>query len=195
MNKWQKAQDWEAEWHHRMATNTYNEETKQFEYAKRMGIEMYSTPETPYNFSNHGKVLDIGGGDTSILLKVEDPANCVVVDPCDYAHWILERYASKGIHFIKIKGEDIDFSGFDEVWIYNVLQHVEDPEKVIKNARRAGRLIRLFEWIDLPVCDGHIHTLTRANLDKWLDGHGKVEDLNTSCCKGRAYFGIFIGSK
>ena len=195
MNNWQKPQDWEAHWHSRIITNTYHEETKQFEYAKRMGIETYGTAYTPLNFKNYGKILDIGGGETSMLLKVENPTDCVIVDPCDYPSWITDRYKSKEIELIKQKGEDIKLTGFDEVWIYNCLQHTEDPEKIVNNARQAGKLIRIFEWIDTPTNEGHIQKLTHKNLDKWLGGTGKIEDMKSKGCFGKAYYGIFLGNQ
>ena len=191
LNKWEQAQSWEAHWHDTVATNSYFEEMKQLTYAKKMGIEIYPTPYTLYNFKNYGKVLDIGGGDCSMLLKVEGKLNgCVVIDPCDYAKWSIMRYKHKGIKFIKMKGEDLDLTGFDEVWIYNCLQHTEDPEKICYNAKNAGKLIRIFEWVETPINEGHIHTLTKKDLDKWLGAYGRVETLNADGCFGPAYYAI-----
>ena len=80
---------------------------------------------------------------------------------------------------------------FDECWIYNVLQHCDVPRKIIQNARKASKLIRIFEWIETGTNEGHIHDLTEKDLNKWLKGEGKVEQLNESGCVGQAYYGIF----
>jgi 2-polyprenyl-3-methyl-5-hydroxy-6-metoxy-1,4-benzoquinol methylase len=191
LNNWQKAQLWETAWHDSVATNSFYEEMKQFEYARKMGIEIYTTPETPYNIRNYGSVLDIGGGDCSLLLKVEGKlTGSTVIDPCEYAEWAKLRYTHKGIDFINEKAEDMELIGYDECWIYNCLQHTEDPEKICKNAKKASNLIRIFEWVDMPVSEGHLHTLTKEKLDEWLGCYGKVERMNSNGCHGLAYFAI-----
>jgi len=85
------------------------------------------------------------------------------------------RYKACGISLERIKGEDITFKGFDEVWIYNCLQHTEDYRKVLLNARRAGNLIRIFEWVNHPITAGHNHILREKDLNDILGGEGKVE--------------------
>jgi hypothetical protein len=199
MSEWQKAQEFEEQWHDKMSTNTYYEETKQLIYAKRMGIEIYATPETPYNFRLNGRLLDIGGGESSVLLKVEgELVNGVVVDPLKYPKWVIDRYDYKGIAFENMKAEDFIFSPgvqqtFDECLIYNTLQHCENPELICKNALKISKLIRVFEWIETGTGAGHIHNLTESDLNKWLGGQGKVEMLNESGCNGRCFYGIFLG--
>lgn len=215
---WNEAQKWEKDWHGN-CVNSINEELKQLVYAQRMGLGITPTPKTPINFDLQGKsVLDIGGGAYSLLLKcvnfkvsVEGGAiGTSVIDPIDHPEWVKMRYESAGIFFKQMSGEDIrttnqkiidgelremlpfdESEKFDEIWIYNVLQHTKDPEKIIKNARAVGKLIRIFEWIETPVNIGHIHTLKEAKLNEWLGGEGKVEHINQSGCKGLCYYGIF----
>ena len=92
----------------------------------------------------------------------------------------------------QIKGEELKETGWDEAIIYNVLQHTESPEKVIAQARKAVNVIRLFEWIDRPATDGHLHILTEAQLNQWLGGEGKVENFTgQNGCYGKAYYGVF----
>ena len=140
-------------------------------------------------------VLDIGGGSTSLLLKCINFRRAVVIDPCDYPKWIEERYKLTSIAYHKMKAEILPKLArheiFDECWIYNVLQHCDVPRKIIQNARKASKLIRIFEWIETGTNEGHIHDLTEKDLNKWLKGEGKVEQLNESGCVGQAYYGIF----
>src|SRR5215469_535782 len=144
--------------------NTFLEEQKHYVQARYIGLEVKG-----YSFDAGGKrVLDIGGGPVSMLLKTVNLKEGMVCDPIRYPDWTLERYRAKGIKYMQISGEDIDTVGWDEVWIYNVLQHCMDPERIIANARKAGRVIRLFEWIDFPPHPGHPQMLTVANLEKWL---------------------------
>jgi len=151
--------------------NSLDEEIKQFFYAKLMSIDKYS----PFSFSVNGKkILDIGGGPVSLLLKCHDHGGSKVVDPIKYPKWTIDRYAANNIEYDQKPGEDVDEEGYDEVWIYNCLQHVIDPEKIINNAKKAAPVIRIFEWIDIPAHEGHPHELKEDKLNKWLGGKGSV---------------------
>ena len=193
MSDWTEATKWEGQWWN-SCVNTYNEESKQIIYATKMGLQRFHDGKSPYNFDLGGvKVLDIGGGPVSILLKCINFKG-TVIDPCDYPSWIAERYKAVGINYLKVKGEDLDTSEkYDMVMIYNVLQHVEDPEKIIKNALAVSKEIRIFEWLNIPVTAGHLHIFTENMLNKWLWGVGKTEQLNESGCVGLSYYGIFKG--
>jgi 2-polyprenyl-3-methyl-5-hydroxy-6-metoxy-1,4-benzoquinol methylase len=201
---WHEAQEWEKNWWGN-CTNTYNEETKQITYAQKMGLRASSDyGKYPVYNLEHKSILDIGGGVVSLLLKCKnfklwrDPLDsyCLVSDPIlDAApSWVKERYDSAGIAYTSQKAETLvpeSYKTFDEVWIYNVLQHTENPGKIIANARKAGKLIRIFEWVDMPPEPGHPQVLTEVLLNKWLHGEGKVEQLNENGCVGKAYYGIF----
>lgn len=188
---WNNAQEWERQWWG-TCQNTYGEEQKQLLYANRMGLRPYHDGRSPYNFDLKGaSVLDIGGGPVSLLLKCTNFFG-FVADPCRYPDWVHARYASAGIDYAQEAGEIIDFQGFDEVWLYNVLQHTQDPEKIIRNAQRAGRIIRIFEWIETRINEGHPHSFTEQQLNGWLGGEGKTETLNGQAnCWGKCYYGIF----
>ena len=181
---------WERDWWGH-CLNTYSEERKQLLYADRMGLRTFHNGKSPYNFDLGGvSVLDIGGGPCSLLLKCINVVGRVI-DPLEFPAWVLMRYQIAGIEFERAQGEHIDTTGWDEAWLYNVLEHTEEPELVIQNARRAARLVRIFQWIDTGLSAGHLHSLTEAQLNNWLDGEGKVEQINRGECRGRAYYGIF----
>ena len=195
---WIKAQEWEK-WWWGTCINSLFEEEKQIIYAKKMGLDLVGNEKTPYVFDLHGaSILDIGGGATSLLLK------CVnftgeVLDPLPMPEWVKERYHEAGIDLIQEKAEailnEVTFcdkeASYDEVWIYNVLQHTESPKMVIDNAKQLGKIIRIFEWLNTPISDGHLHTITKEQLNEWLGGEGKVEVMNTRPTIGIAYYGIF----
>lgn len=187
---WQAAQEWEGQWWGNCC-NVLGEEQKQLLYADRMGLRAFHDGKSPYNFDLGGaSVLDIGGGPCSLLLKCIDVVG-KVVDPLEFPAWVLMRYQAAGIEFERVKGEEINEADFDEVWLYNVLQHTENPVEVIRNAQQAAGLIRIFEWIDMPTNEGHPHSLTEAQLNNWLGGEGKVEQLTGPHTTGMAYYGIF----
>ncbi len=191
---WADEQNWERDWWGNCC-NTLHEEWKQLAYFKRLGLVETKNSKWKYAFDMQGKsVLDIGGGPCSFLLRCVNVRG-TVVDPLLflYPDWIISRYTFAGIGYIPTKGENITaIQPVDEVWIYNVLQHVENPEKVIENAKLSGKLIRFFDWIDAGVHPGHPHNLTEEKLNLWLGGKGTVEDMNENDAFGRAYYGIFL---
>jgi hypothetical protein len=190
---WKRAQAWEIGWWGDCA-NTYGEEEKQLVYARCMGLVAFHDGKSPYNFDMHGKsVIDLGAGPCSLLLKCVNCWNCKAVDPLTFPAWIAMRYRDAGIRYEQEQAERITDTGFDEAWIYNVLQHVEDPELVIRRAQRAAKVVRVFEWLGIADGIGHLHSLTRENLNNWLGGEGKVEQLAEHGCNGLAYYGIFPG--
>jgi len=194
MGKWNEAQTWEKDWWS-TCQNTYGEEMKQLLYAQKIGLKTFHDGKSPFNFDLQGEsVLDVGGGPVSLLLKCYNVKG-TVLDPCDYPAWIAHRYQLAEIAVLKQKAEDVVVNQvYDEVWIYNVLQHTEDPQRVIQNMRAVAKLIRLFEWIGTDITPGHPHTFTREQLDAWLGGEGKVERLSSeSTCIGTCYYGIFEG--
>jgi len=188
---WQQAQEWEGEWWG-FCTNTYGEEEKQLVYARKMGLRFFHDSKSPYNIDMKGlSVLDIGGGPCSLLLKCHNVKG-KVVDPLEFPAWVAARYAVAGIEYEQRRGEDVQEAGWDECWLYNVLQHTADPELIVKNAKRAGQIVRVFEWIDIPTNVGHPHSLSEQLLNEWLGGEGRVEQLTGGTCRGLAYYGVFL---
>lgn len=194
---WEKAQKWETDWWGD-CLNTYGEEEKQIVYAIKMGLKWFHNGKSPYNIDLAGKsVLDIGGCASSLLLKCVNRGVAIVADPLPIPDWCRERYAEGRIEFIQRPGEELgtlkSLPLFDEVWIYNVLQHTDDPALICKNARKLGKIVRVFEWVDTHTNEGHPHELTEKKLNEWLGGQGKTEILNHNTLRGKCYYGIFKG--
>jgi 2-polyprenyl-3-methyl-5-hydroxy-6-metoxy-1,4-benzoquinol methylase len=201
--EWEEHQDWEAAWWGNCA-NTMAEEMKQIIYASRMGLENISDgAHWPYYNLNGCSVLDIGGGPVSLLLKTHNGGRRVVVDPCVYPDWVRARYDAANIEYIVEAGEYINEERrlvegprFDEAWIYNVLQHTDDPLRIIRNAQTCAKKVRLFEWIDIPAHPGHPQELKANLLSEWLGGFGTVEDFRSNPqngCNQIAFYGVFNG--
>lgn len=201
--EWQKANEWERNWHGNCA-NSFNEEKKQYEYAKLMGLDKYATHfyggKKGWDFKDLS-VIDVGCGPYSILMKSKGKS-LFGVDPCPYPEWVKMRYEDCGITFLNNKAEQLiirynfgssEHDTFDIGIIYNCLQHTENPEKIIQNMRKCCKVIHIFEWIDTGLADGHIHDLKEDKLNQWLGGVGAVRDLNQEGLVGRGYFGIFKG--
>lgn len=162
--------------------NSFDEEQKHYVYARFMGLTL-----DRYSFDVGGKrIVDIGGGPTSMLLKTTNLRAGTVVDPkCDtFPDWVKLRYEAKSVSLISFKAEDVDTPPLecDEVWIYNTLQYVDDPIKVVENALKIGKVVRVFEWLN--------GTLTKEFLDAALQTQGSVVELAESGCYGPAYYAV-----
>lgn len=195
---WAEDNEWERQWW-ASACNTFGEEYKALAYAKRMGLRMFHDGKSPFNFDLGGaSVLDIGGGPCSLLLKCVNVMRPTVVDPCAYPDWVLARYAAAGITYLPVKGEEcanVLAPDFDCVFLYNVLEHVDDPGKILAAARYLGKAVRIFEWIDTGTSPGHPHNLTEDWLNEQLSGYGKVEEISENTAIGKCYFGVFKGER
>jgi hypothetical protein len=167
--------------------NTFDEDQKHYVYAHYMGLEF-----SGYSFLVHGqRILDIGGGPTSMLLKTLNLKEGKVCDPLDFPDWVKLRYASKNITLEKAPGEEIEEKGWDEVWIYNCLQHTTDPTEILRRAKNAAPVLRIFEWVEIPPHEGHPQMITKELIDTALGVQGAVVQCSSNGCYGAAYFGCF----
>jgi len=197
-HSWDDDQEWERNWWGD-CTHTYAEEMKHVEYSKMMGLEIIvGRGQWPVWDLQGKRVLDIGGGPVSMLLKAYNRGMCAVADPCKYPQWVHDRYKIADIGYQQVAGEDLITAGFmpafDEAWIYNVLQHTQDPELIIANAYKLAPVIRIFEWIDIPPHQGHPHELKKVLLDYWLGGDGHTQWYDNSMndgMMGHGYGGRF----
>lgn len=198
------AQDFEAAfWGD--CSNTFHEERKHYTYASLMGIKRQ---HWGFVVPQGTRILDIGAGPCSMLLKTHGAGRRVVCDPLRYPAWVNMRYALAGIEVMRGPGESLhqhfkeeigsEAKPFDEVWIYNCLQHVEDPAQILQNALELGTIVRIFEWIDIPPHDGHPHMLTETYLNLWLgwsatgNPGGDITELSHAGCFGRAYSAVVV---
>lgn len=191
LREWEQAQQTEQDFWDDCA-NTYQEETKQLTVAEHLGLVAGTDRgRWPVYDLAGGSVADFGGGPISLLLKCINGAARVVVDPLTYPEWVYARYHRVGIETVVQPAETFaPKHRYDEVWIYNTLQHVQDPERVVAAARATARqYIRIFEWVDIPPHEGHPHMLNKADLDRWLRGPGTTELLPRF--GGIAYYGVF----
>ena len=157
---WERAQVQETLfWGNCYDKNAFNEIVKQPTYIRLMGL----APDWDEDIQLYGKtILDIGGGPWSILLRcVGLGIPCMVVDPCNFPSSVRRRYRVYGIQFSQIKAEDLPINlFFDEIWIYNCLQHVENPDTIIKYALSHSKTLRIAEWLNTEINDMHPHTFT-----------------------------------
>lgn len=161
-DEWIKCQIYEKEsWGNSVyLNNALGEIYKQNYYAECMGlIETMNV----FDLDLDGKsVLDVGCGPVSMLLRSKNFKRAVGVEPIMYSDDMLDIYKSHNITLYNIPAEEMDFGDgeFDEVWMYNVLQHVYNPYSIIEKLIKYGKRVRIYEWIDIPAHEGHPHCLT-----------------------------------
>lgn len=164
-------------------TNTADEEKKQEIYVEHMGLNEYRQGNLGWLSEPlwlEGKsVLDIGGGPVSLLLKCKNLGRAVVLDPGHWPDWVMGRYEAAGIGYVRELAEDADLGVvFDEVWLYNVLQHVRDPAQVIGTALKHGHTVRVWEWLGGEANESHPHILSKVFLDGCLGTSGRKRKMD-----------------
>jgi glycosyltransferase involved in cell wall biosynthesis/SAM-dependent methyltransferase len=171
--EWEEASEFERNWWGLEPNERWNEEVrKQETYARLMGL-----PDD-LDLGKPTTVLDIGCGPTSMLLRADrHGAPAVGVDPLPVSKQTLQRYRSAGVAFMNQKAEvaDLHTVDVDECWIYNCLQHTEDPASILRKAGLAARLVRIFEWRNTAKMPGHPHTLTEDLFAKAFEGWERVK--------------------
>jgi hypothetical protein len=123
-------------------------------------------------------VLDIAGGPHPLGVGLEalGLGRYSIIDPAAYVE-------VDGVHRIRVCAEDYVGDGATEVWGYNVLQHVRDPEKVMAVARaKAQRAIRWFDVVETAVYPVHPHSIRADWLRQQLssDGFRITRDIDGS---------------
>lgn len=204
MAEWTEVQKHESEyWGNCLNFRTWGEFVKGEMYGREMGLfDDYGDGHG--EFAMRGRsVLDVGGGPVSMTLRCWASGHLVVVDPCQWPDSVDRRYRRYGIKFIQARGEELDTltlpdTLYDEVWLYNTLQHVEDPAKVVKNALARvapGGKFRIFEWCYIPADDCHPHVLTPDCLLNWLTGtrilQVRIPRLKEFWSDATAFCGVF----
>jgi methyl coenzyme M reductase gamma subunit len=84
----------------------------------------------------------------------------VIVEPMPspYLHKIID--GNEKVLLIPFTVEDSELKSVDETWVFNVLQHVINPEKFIEKIKKVSKVIRFFEPINTGLNECHPHTFT-----------------------------------
>jgi 2-polyprenyl-3-methyl-5-hydroxy-6-metoxy-1,4-benzoquinol methylase len=87
------------------------------------------------------KIIEIGPGRIAGLLFCDNYQKSYIIEPTEYDD-INHLYEDKNLEIIKKTVEDIDLPQADEVWIFNLMQHVQDPDLLIEKCKKAANIIR-----------------------------------------------------
>jgi hypothetical protein len=107
------------------------------------------------------KILESGGGCYPASYFCSGLKKAVNVEPLcnEFPDEIKLKLSAKNIECVSTPFEDYKTRiKFDEVWFFNVLQHVKDPIIQIENAKKIANAIRVFEPIDTTTNNEHPHS-------------------------------------
>jgi hypothetical protein len=138
-------------------------------------------------------IIEIGCADFPALRYVESIGS-IIIEPMASQH-LSQFCAHKDIMLIQEPFENIDNADFlsnYEIWMFNVLQHVQDPDKFIHNAKKA-RCVRYFEPIETELTDYHPFSFTRNDFETWFPGvnHYYNETKNQCFHDGPCCYGVY----
>jgi len=138
-----------------------------------------------------GKVIaEIGPADIPGLYYCKGAQNSFVIEPMPSD--ILPKL---GIKIRKTKAEKIDYSKVDEVWLFNVLQHVENPSLIVQKVKKA-KVVRWFEPVEQGTDACHLHNLTHEmfvdwfGVSNWYTAKSDVQAFHTAPCSYGIYGNI-----
>lgn len=113
------------------------------------------------------KIIEIGCANIPALYFCENYEG-VIIEPMPSL--ILEELTKDmPVTLLKEPAEYVDLKGYDEVWLFNVLQHVIDPALLISNMKRSAKTIRYFEPVNTDICTYHPHAFTMSDFEGWFD--------------------------
>jgi hypothetical protein len=141
------------------------------------------------------KILECGGGCYPASYFCVGLKKIINVEPLydKFPDSVKQKLLSKKIESISVPFEDYNTkTKFDEVWFFNVLQHVRDPIMQIENAKKIAKTIRVFEPINTPVNNEHPHSFNLeffenqfSNIEIKVHKGGSVDNFHGADC---AYF-------
>lgn len=180
--RWKEAQ--EKEIHHHLVESLdhsfHHYSIAYQKYFKYLGIN---------SLDLEGKsIVEIGPAIIPSLLFCENYSKSYIIEPIEYPQ-TNHLYKDKlNISFIREPAEKCKFPEVDEVWIFNLMQHVQDPDLLIKVCKENSKIIRFFEPIDYPVSIDHPFSYS---FEDYVDYFGscvreykpnELEGFHTSRC-------------
>jgi hypothetical protein len=149
--RWQEAQTAEISFQ----AKSYEEGWNQFRNAYACYFEYLGI-----KYNQEGKtILEVGPADFPAIFFCRKVKG-IIVEPLEYP--ILKQIVDdQGFEWHKSALEVVKPKlQADEVWLFNVMQHIIDPIQFVDKCKSLAGVIRFFEPIDYPECTYHPHTYT-----------------------------------
>lgn len=135
-----------------------------FEHFRKVAIHYFDILDINHPAGNGISILEVGPANFPICVYHNTEGVCTIFEPIETS-WLktsLEQSDKlvinhRTIPFEKATVEEIG-GVYSEAWLFNVLQHVQDPVKVINKCKKHAKVIRFFEPINQPTDTCHLHT-------------------------------------
>lgn len=172
-------------------------ESKQHNHSKEKLLSMYKD-----SYRQYFEYLDIEKDQKGKVIIEVGPAHVPALYFCDnFLGIIVEPMPSKilreltcymNARVLETPAEYLNPTG-DEVWLFNVLQHVIDPELLVERMKKLSKRIRYFEPIDTEITEYHPHSLGMTDFVRWFgnpklyEPEGKIISFHTNPCAYGVY--------
>lgn len=134
--RWKRAQESEFKFYHDILRRGNFSQN----YTYNVGAYDYKLKWFNLKEFDHKNILEVGSGVFGLIHFIRaKKAFKVGIDPL--LGRLYKKVASRDIHYIRSVGENLPFASekFDVVFCYNVLDHVINPKKVVKEIYRVLR--------------------------------------------------------
>lgn len=179
--RWQQAQLAERKLH----TEPMNEAVKHYGESYHwnfhyLGIEPDQKGKT---------IVEIGPADVPALYFCDNVKGMVVEPMPSVTLDVLCK--DKGIMRMSDPVEEIDIPPCDEIWFFNVMQHIINPDLFIEKCKAAANVIRFFEPIDCGICEHHPHSYTAQDFISYFGAVKIYNDKRNNFHDGPCVYGVW----
>jgi hypothetical protein len=154
IDRWNEAQNAELTYHpdSHEVKNRYEYSYQIIHFILKTDIESLKTKS----------ILEIGPAFFASLLYLQ-VSSATILEPLfdRFPKGIQDLYIEKNIEIEKTLAEYFDdYFKFDEIWLFNVLQHTLNPLEILNKLKNSGKTIRIFEPINTSCDIAHPHSLS-----------------------------------
>ena len=138
-------------------------------------------------------IVEIGPSKVPGLYFCTNISHSYMIEPLVFEDSAKALSSRKDLSFIRDPAETCEFPKADEAWLFNVLQHVIDPIKIIERCKENVKVIRFFEPIDTGCDLAHPHTFNfdffarhfgQDNVKYFIGGSGGQGFHGNNCAYG-----------
>lgn len=189
VNRWELAQEYERSWWEK------RKEEVDFNFYKNYATDLKKELKDYLQIDKQTKILEVGSGAGGIITFIQESAHRFGIDPLEGFYSTIPEFKAQrdsSIYYSTGKGEMLPYpdNEFDLIIMDNVLDHCEDPKKVIKEARRVlrkgeivyfkqntyhlwGKIVRwLMEF--LLIDKGHPHTFSKKDIQELFQNNNFI---------------------
>lgn len=142
---------------------------KEEENKKRYYEEIYGAVKDQITFQ--GKICDIGGGSGGFL-HFFGVKKALIVDISSTGISLANKRGYKTLKYDLSQKLPFKDKTFDDVLLFEILEHVKEPEKLFDEAIRIGKSV----WVGQPNtgADGvhHLHRIYPSRVMRWIKMRG-----------------------